>query len=81
MPEKLKIAKVIPIYKKDNYRPISSFPTISKVFEKVIYDQLYTNFYTYDIISNWQYGFRKHNSTELSALELIDRTTFNSIIT
>ena len=39
-PNKLKIAKVIPIFKKDdahlcnNYRPISLLPTISKVFEK-----------------------------------------------
>ena len=44
-PDKLKIAKVIPIFKKDdpslfeNYRPISLLPTISKVLEK-------TNFYT-----------------------------------
>ena len=41
-PNKLKIAKVIPIFKKDdthllnNYRPISLLPTISKVFEKVV---------------------------------------------
>ena len=39
-PDKLKIAKVIPIYKKDdddifdNYRPISLLPTISRVFER-----------------------------------------------
>ena len=40
-PNKLKIAKVIPLYKKgpseilDNYRPISLLTAISKVFEKV----------------------------------------------
>ena len=39
-PEKLKLAKVIPIFKKEdpalliNYRPISLLPTISKVIEK-----------------------------------------------
>ena len=45
-PNKLNIAKVIPIFKKDdahllnNYRPISMLPTISKVFEKVVQEQL-----------------------------------------
>ena len=49
-PEKLKIAKVLPLFKKndckimDNYRPISLLPAISKVFEKVVYNQLYTYF-------------------------------------
>ena len=42
-PEQLKIAKVIPIFKKgdasifSNYRPISILPAISKVFEKIIF--------------------------------------------
>ena len=41
-PDKLKIAKVVPIHKSDdetmfnNYRPISILPPLSKVFEKVI---------------------------------------------
>ena len=45
-PTKLKIAKVIPIYKKadpkliENYRPISLLPTISIIFERVAYNQL-----------------------------------------
>ena len=49
-PEKLKIAKVIPIFKKgdeeffNNYRPISILPAISKIIEKVIYQQIYQFF-------------------------------------
>ena len=48
--DRLKLAKVKPIFKKDdknsftNYRPISLLPSISKNFEKVIYDQLYAYF-------------------------------------
>ena len=43
----MKIAKVIPIFKKDdetlfcNYIPISLLPVISKVVEKVMHDQIY----------------------------------------
>ena len=46
-PDRMKIAKVIPIFKKDdetlfcNYRPISLLPVISKVVEKVTHDQIY----------------------------------------
>ena len=45
-PDKLKIAKVVPIFKSgdcaltNNYRPISLLPVISKVIEKIIYTQL-----------------------------------------
>ncbi len=51
-PDKLKIAKVTPVYKKDdqtqftNYRPISLLPVISKIFERIIYNQVYNFFIT-----------------------------------
>jgi hypothetical protein len=49
-PEILKTAKVIPLFKKENdaffvnYRPISLLLSISKLFERVIFDQLYEYF-------------------------------------
>ena len=49
-PDKLKIAKVVPLYKKgdntlfSNYRPISILPSLSKIFEKIVYSQLYAYF-------------------------------------
>ncbi len=78
-PDQLKLAKVCPIYKKDdeklftNYRPISLLPAISKVFEKVIFKQLYDFFQTNKLFYNSQYGFRTQHSTEYAALEVIDR--------
>jgi hypothetical protein len=78
-PNKLKIAKVIPIYKKDetykieNYRPISLLSSVSKVFEKVIHDQLAAYFVSSKLFFDSQYGFRRQHSTELAAIELVDR--------
>ena len=78
-PSKLKIAKVIPIYKKgdenitDNYRPISLLPSISKIFEKVVYMQVYDYFNEYKLFYESQYGFRKAHSTEQACIELVDK--------
>ena len=78
-PDKLKIAKVIPIHKKgdatvfNNYRPISLLPAISKVLEKIIYDQLSCYLNDSKLLFNNQYGFRSMHSTEYAVLELIDK--------
>ena len=78
-PDNLKIAKVTPIHKKGdsklitNYRPISVLPVISTIFETVICDQLDRYFVSDNLLCPQQYGFTKNSSTELAALEVIDR--------
>ena len=78
-PNNLKIAKVVPIYKKgevhllDNYRPISILPSVSKVVERVMHNQLHEYFSNENIYYSSQYGFRTKHSTELAAIELVDR--------
>ena len=78
-PDSLKIAKITPIYKKDNkhdfsnYRPISILPSISKVFEKIMHKQIYTYFDKYKLLYESQHGFRSHHSTELASLEFADK--------
>ena len=78
-PHRLKIAKVIPLFKKndphifDNYRPISLLSSISKTFEKVDFNQVYEYFTNNELFYNSQYGFRKLHSTEYASLELVDR--------
>ena len=80
-PSKLKVAKVIPILKRgdetifDNYRPISILPAISKVFERIIFNQIHNYFHVNDLYFCSQYGLRKEHSTELAVLELVDRIT------
>ena len=67
-PETLKCANVIPIHKKGdktsskNYRPISLLPTISKLFERIMYDQIL--FYIERFLSSSLFGFRKGHSAE-----------------
>ena len=56
-PDLLKIAKVTPLHKKDNdqifdnYRPISILPSVSKVFERIMHNQIY-KFFTYFTLVN-----------------------------
>ena len=80
-PEALKIAKVKPFYKKgdnfclNNYRPISLLPTISKIFERVMFTQLYSYLNAHNLLSEQQYGFRSQHSTELACVKLVDYIT------
>ena len=80
-PNKMKLAKVVPIYKKDdptqvtNYRPISLLPVLSKVVEKTIAKQLSEYFEENKLFNQNQYGFRTSHSTEHAALELVDKIT------
>ena len=82
-PNQFKTARVSAIYKKgekdlfENYRPISILPALSKILERVLHDQLSTYFTKNDLFFNSQYGFRRHHSTELAALELIDQIIRN----
>ena len=78
-PDKLKIAKITPIYKKDNkhhitnYRPISILPAISKIFEKIVCNQISSYLIKNNYLTENQYGFCKLFSTEHAILELSDR--------
>ena len=77
-PDLLKLAKVIPLYKKDekfvfnNYRPISLLPSFSKVFEKIVHKQLYEYFKSHNLFIHNQHGFLPSHSTETATLEFVD---------
>jgi hypothetical protein len=68
VPNKLKIARVIPLYKNGdkskltNYRPISILPSISKIFERAVINRLNKYLQQHSILNNSQHGFRSsHN--------------------
>ena len=68
-PDDLKVAPVFKNGERDdlgNYRPISVLPTVARVFEKLIFDQLSQYFTENGLLGNEQYGFRSLYSTALA---------------
>ena len=59
----LKTGKVVPVFKSgncdnlNNYRPITNLPTLAKVFEKLIYQQLCQFLNKHKIQGKQQYDF------------------------
>ena len=78
VPDVLKVAKVIPVFKKgdvhlsSNYRPISLLSIFNKLLEKVVYKRLYSFLEKNQILYKNQFGFRKNHSTAMALLEVID---------
>ena len=78
-PEKCKIAKLKPMFKKGsttepkNYRPISLLPLISKLIERVIHDQIQKYLSNQEILYKYQSGFRSGHSTDTCLSYLNDK--------
>ena len=76
-PRNLKHVDITPTYKKGdrlaktNYRSISILPTLSKIYEKVLYRQIYQ--YFNDIFSKYLSGFRKGYSTQHCLLFMLEK--------
>ena len=79
VPNQLKIARVIPLFKSGeqdiftNYRPVSVLPAFSKILERVMYNRLLRFLNAFKILSDNQYGFRKHHSTAYALACLYDK--------
>ena len=75
-PSILKIAKVIPIHKsgeKDlvsNYRPISILPHFSKIFEKILKENIVNFLNKHNVLSESQFGFQQKKSINEALIEL-----------
>lgn len=80
-PAKMKVAKVIPLYKTGdkhlftNYRPVSILPQFSKILEKLFTERLDNFIETHKLLDESQYGFRTNRSTSLALMELIEEIT------
>ena len=55
-----------------NFRPISILPILSKVLERVVFDQLYDYLNSNNLINVYQSGFRPLHSTATALLNSTD---------
>ena len=82
-PSKLKLAKVIPIYKSDdesdpsNYRRVSFLSVFNRIFEKMMYYRLNSFLEQHNILHDSQYGFREKRSTKHALLDIINQIETN----
>ena len=82
VPEDLKSARVVPLFKKNdktevgNYRPVSILTILSKVFERVVYDQMESYLNQKRLLYKFQSGFRSRFSTDTCLIHLTDFIKF-----
>ena len=83
VPADFKTARVVPLYKKGdcnsegNYRPVSILPVVSKIFERIVYNQFYSYLCHNNLIYEYQSGFRSCFSTDTALTYLSDKIRFN----
>ena len=82
-PSKLKMAKIIPIFKQDddtdanNYRPISLLSNFNRIFEKIVFKRMESFIEQKNLLTPSQYGFRKAHSTQHAILDIVNTVQTN----
>ena len=77
-PDKVKLAKVIPLFKNgcplvaSNYRPISLLSVFSKIIEKLMYGHLYKFLEKQEMLYSLQFGFRASHSINHALVSLTE---------
>jgi sarcosine oxidase/L-pipecolate oxidase len=78
-PSRLQYPTTIPIYKSgnklnmSNFRPISILICFSKIFEKIIYNRIYSHITMNNILTRDQFGFRNNVSTDNASYTLLHK--------
>ena len=84
VPQQMKIAKVVPIFKTSdptlptNYRPISLLTTFSKLIERLLYNKVMNFLTENNILYKHQYGFRPKHSTIHPIIHLLNHIAENN---
>ena len=78
-PTSWKFTKIIPLHKKgsqlkkENYRPVAILSPLSKVMEKIMYEQIYNYFSRNNLFHPSLHGYRKDRSTMTALLSMYDK--------
>ena len=78
LPNHLKISRVKPLFKRgnallySNYRPISILPSLSKIYEYAVFEQLSAYMERKCLFYCDQYGFKQGHSTELASVRFVN---------
>lgn len=81
IPEEWKHALIKTIFKEgstddnNNYRPVSILPVISKILERAVYNQVIEYLEGSNLLSRYQFGYRRLRSTDIAASLLLDDIT------
>ena len=76
-PQKLKHAKIIPVFNSidetdpSNYRPISLLSVFNRILEKIMYNRLKSFLEKYNLLLENQYGFRERRSTQHAIIDIV----------
>ena len=76
-PTSLKLPDITPVYKKgsknskENYRPVSILPNISKIYERCLFKPI-SNYFE-NIFSKFQCGFRQGLSAQYCLISMIEK--------
>ena len=76
VPRQWKFGEITPLYKKDkdlersNYRPITILPSFSKVFEKIVNNNISPHFES--IYHKYVFAYRKHHGCDAALLSLTE---------
>ena len=78
LPDGMKLAKVIPLFKSGNstkvnkFRPVSILPVLSKILERLLYNRLLKFIEEFNILHDFQFGLRKFHSTFMALASAVN---------
>lgn len=78
-PQAWKVSKIVPIpknkklqFSESNSRPISLLPILSKVMERIMYEQIQLYFLKNNLFTDFQHAYKEKHSTTTALTQMVD---------